>query len=93
MVEEKVANLVIDVAVCEHCVEVLDTFLGIPVVIVLETLFYRPHVHRSLDDLIVVLHEGKPGGGKKTSHLHVRVICLQLKDITPQEFKYQSSII
>lgn len=30
-----VSYLVVDVAVCEHCVEVLDTLLGIPVVVVL----------------------------------------------------------
>lgn len=51
-----VADLVVDVAVCEHCVEVLDTLLGIPVVVVLQTFFYRAHVHRGLDDLIVVLN-------------------------------------
>lgn len=49
------ADLVVDVAVCEHCVEVLDTLLGIPVIVVLQTFFYRAHVHRDLDDLIVVL--------------------------------------
>lgn len=50
-----VADLVVDVAVSEHCVKVLDTLLGIPVVIVLQALLYRAHVHRNLDDLIVVL--------------------------------------
>lgn len=50
-----VADLVVDVAVCEHCVEVLDALLGIPVVVVLQAFFYCAHVHRSLDDLIVVL--------------------------------------
>lgn len=49
------ADLVVDVAVCEHCVEVLDTLLGVPVVVVLQAFLYRAHVHRSLDDLIVVL--------------------------------------
>lgn len=49
------ADLVVDVAVCEHRVEVLDTLLGIPVVVVLQAFFYRAHVHRGLDDLIVVL--------------------------------------
>lgn len=49
------ADLVVDVAVSEHCVKVLDTLLGIPVVIVLQALLYRAHVHRNLDDLIVVL--------------------------------------
>lgn len=52
-----VADLVVDVAVREHCVEVLDTLLSIPVVVVLQAFFYRAHVHRSLDDLIVVLEE------------------------------------
>ena len=52
------ADLVVDVAVCEHCVEVLDALLGIPVVIGLQTFFYRAHVHGDLDDLIVVLKRG-----------------------------------
>ena len=51
------ADLVVDVAVGEHCVEVLDTLLGVPVVVVLETFSYRAHVHRNLYDLIVVLDE------------------------------------
>ena len=53
-----VADLVVDVAICEHCVEVLDTLLGIPVVIGLQTFSYRAHVHGDLDDLIVVLERG-----------------------------------
>lgn len=52
-----VANLVVDVAVCEHCVEVLDTLLGIPVVVVLQAFFYCAHIHRILYDLIIVLKE------------------------------------
>lgn len=52
-----VADLVVDVAVCEHGVEVLDTLLGIPVVVVLQAFFNRAHVHRTLYDLIIVLKE------------------------------------
>lgn len=55
VLKQPVADLVVDVAVCEHCVEVVYTLLGIPVVIVLQTLFYRAHVHRVLDNIIVVL--------------------------------------
>ena len=57
--QHAVADLVVDVAVCEHGVEVLDTLLGIPVVVVLQAFFYRAHVHRGLDDLIVVLQEDR----------------------------------
>lgn len=53
------ADLVVDVAVCEHCIKVLDTLLGIPVVVVLQAFFYRAHVHRSLDDFIVVLERNR----------------------------------
>lgn len=49
------SDLVVDVAVSEHGVEVLYTLLGIPVVIVLQTSLYGAHVHRCLDDPIVVL--------------------------------------
>lgn len=52
-----VADLVVDVAVCEHGVKVLDTLLGIPVVVVLQAFFNRAHVHRILYDLIIVLKE------------------------------------
>lgn len=57
------ANLVVDVAVCEHCVEVLDTLLGIPVVVVLQTFLYGAHVHRTPYYLVVVLW-GKQTGEK-----------------------------
>lgn len=64
------ADLVVDVAVCEHSVKVLDTLLGIPVVVVLQTFFYRAHVHRSLDDLIVVLEgEGEQGESFRLDHI------------------------
>lgn len=51
----EVSDLVVDVAVGEHGVKVLYTLLGIPVVTVLQTSLYGAHVHRRLDDLIVVL--------------------------------------
>lgn len=50
-----VYHLVVYVAVGEHGVKVLDTLLGVPVVIVLQTSLYGAHIHRCLDDLIVVL--------------------------------------
>lgn len=53
--KQSVADLVVDVAVCEHCVEVVYALLGIPVEVVLQTLFYCAHVHRGLDYLIVIL--------------------------------------
>lgn len=54
------SDLVINVAVGEHGVEVMDTLLGVPVVVVLQPFFDCTHVHRVLYDLIVVLVEGKP---------------------------------
>lgn len=47
--------LVVDVAVGEHGVEVLDALAGAAVEVVLQALLDRPHVHRLLDDLMVVL--------------------------------------
>ena len=49
--------LVVDVTVGEHGVEVLDTLTGAAVEVVLQALLDRPHVHRLLDDLVVVLGE------------------------------------
>lgn len=54
---QSVPDLVVDVAVCEHRVEVVYALLGIPVEVVLQTLFYCAHVHRGLDYLIVILKE------------------------------------
>lgn len=47
--------LVVYVAVGKHCVEVLDTFLGIPVVTVLKPFLDCSHVHRILNYCVVVL--------------------------------------
>lgn len=47
--------LVIDITVCEHGVEILHAFSRSPVVIILQSLLDRPHVHRVLDDFIIVL--------------------------------------
>lgn len=69
--KQPVADLVVDVAVCEHRVEVLYTLLGIPVVVVLQTFFYCAHVHRGLDDLIVVLK----GEGEQAESIRL-VFCL-----------------
>lgn len=55
--KQSVADLVVDVAVCEHCVEVMYTLLGIPVVVVLQSFLNCAHVHRVRDYLIVVLKE------------------------------------
>lgn len=51
-------HLVIDIAVCEHGVEVLHALSCPPVVVVLQAPFDRPHVHGLLDDLVVILHRG-----------------------------------
>lgn len=47
--------LVVYVAIGKHCVEVLDTFLGIPVVTVLKPFLDCSHVHRGFDYCVVVL--------------------------------------
>lgn len=35
----------------------MDALLGVPIVVVLQALLYCPHVHRRLDDFVVVLDE------------------------------------
>ncbi len=47
--------LVVYVAVGKHCVEVLDTFLGIPVVTVLKPFLDCSQVHRCFDYCVIVL--------------------------------------
>lgn len=49
------AHLVVDIAVGEHGVEVLDALAGAAVVVVLQTFLDGSHVHGLLDDLVVVL--------------------------------------
>lgn len=46
---------VVDVAVGEHCVEVLQTLGGAPVVVVLQPLLDGPQVHRRRYDVVVIL--------------------------------------
>ena len=48
------SGLVVDVAVGEDCVEVLDALLGAPVVVVVETFLDGAEVHGVLDYLVVV---------------------------------------
>ena len=49
--------LVVNVAVGEHGCEVVDTFLGIPVVMVFKPFLDCSHVHRIFDNIVVVLEE------------------------------------
>lgn len=49
------SHLVVDVTICKHSVEVLDTFLSIPVIVVFQALLYCSHIHRCFNDLIVIL--------------------------------------
>jgi len=49
--------LVVNVAVCEHGGEVVDTFLGVAVVMVLQPLLDGSHVHGVLDNIVVILQE------------------------------------
>lgn len=47
--------LIVYVTVGEHSVEVLDTFAGTAVVVVLQTFPDGPQIHRLFDDFVVVL--------------------------------------
>lgn len=49
------SHLVVDVTICKHSVEILDTFLSIPVIVVFQALLYCSHIHRRFNDLIVIL--------------------------------------
>lgn len=49
------SHLVVDVAIGEHGVEVLNAFTSTAVEIILQTLFDGPHVHGLLDDFMVIL--------------------------------------
>ena len=56
-VEKQAPYLVVNVAVGEHGVEVLDTFLGVTVVAVLKTLLDCSHVHRTLNNFVIILQD------------------------------------
>lgn len=47
--------LVVNVAVGKHGIEILNTFLGVPVVAVLKSLLDCSHIHRNFNNLVVVL--------------------------------------
>lgn len=51
--------LIVDVAVCKHGVKILDTFLSIPVVIVLQALLYCSHIHWGFNYLVIILPRNK----------------------------------
>lgn len=51
--------LIVDVAVCKHRVKILDTFLSVPVVVILQALLYCSHIHRSFNYLIIILQRAK----------------------------------
>lgn len=53
------AHLVIDVAIGEHGVEVLNAFTRTAVEIILQTLLDGPHVHGLLDDFMIILQRKK----------------------------------
>jgi len=50
------ARFVVSVTIGEHSVEIGNTLLCAMVISRLETFLYRAHVHRTLDDLVIVLH-------------------------------------
>lgn len=51
--------LVVNVAVGEHCVEVLYALTCTAVEVVLQTLFYGPHVHGLFDNFMVILKKDR----------------------------------
>ena len=68
-------HLVVDVTICKHSVEVLDTFLSIPVIVVFQALLYCSHIHRCFNDLIVILQrrESKKANVTSAARQHSRV--------------------
>ena len=57
--ENGVCYLVVYITVGEHGVEVLHTLSGAAVVVVLQSLLDRPHVHRGLYDRVIILANEK----------------------------------
>lgn len=55
--------LVVNVTICKHGVEVLHTFTGAPVVVMLQALLDGSHVHWVLDNFVIIL----PGKDKQSS--------------------------
>ena len=53
-IHQALLPLVIDVTICKHSVEVLDTFLSIPVIVVFQALLYCSHIHGCFNNLIVI---------------------------------------
>lgn len=53
----KQTDLVVDVAVGEHRVEILHALAGTAVIIVLQSLLDGAHVHWLFNDVIVILNE------------------------------------
>ena len=51
--------LIVNVAVGEHCVEVVYALMGVPVVAIFQTFLDSAHIHGGLDDLVVVLGPGR----------------------------------
>lgn len=71
-----VSDLVVDVAVCKHCVEVVNALLGVPVEAVFQTLFDCAHVHRGFDDLIIVL-----GKDRAITYAHQTTVLLTIQHV------------
>lgn len=59
------SHLVVDVAVGEHCVEVLHAFSRTPIIVVLQPPLDGTHVHRLFDDFVIILEtqRGKQSQG------------------------------
>lgn len=53
--------LVVNITVCEHCVEILHTLACTPVVHILQSFLDGAHVHWILYDRVIVLNTQKKG--------------------------------
>lgn len=96
MEEINKTDLVVDVAVCEHGVEILHALASTAVIIVLQSFLDGAHVHRLFNDFIVILKEIKeqvfnvskfsPGLSFDTLH-----VVSQSKKIV-KDIKHQASL-
>ncbi len=53
----ELTDLVVDVAVCKHGVEILQALAGTVVIIVFKSSLDSPHIHGLFDDFEIILHE------------------------------------
>lgn len=78
---DRCAHLIVDVAICEHGVEVLHALACTPIVGILQPLLDGAHVHGALDYLMIILQDNNrrlwletgascTSSQQGTSHIH-----------------------